>query len=87
MSVNYNAPCRVTIFACMPNQQLRIIRIPYTGSGAERHIKRWLNRGAVSVTVYVDSRSTGRNVRRVTGKGLLARVMSDVLRDSNYLTI
>ena len=67
MSVNYNAPCRVTIFAEMPNGNTRAIRIPFTGYGTERHIKRWLNRGALAVTVYVYSRSTGRNVQRVTG--------------------
>jgi hypothetical protein len=67
MPVNYNAPCRVTIFAEMPSGEIRTIWIPFTGYGSERHIKRWLNRGAVSVTVYVDSRSTGRNVQRVTG--------------------
>lgn len=66
MPVNYSAPCSVTIFARMPNMQLRTVRIPYTGYGAERHIKRWIDRGAVSVTVYVDSRSTGRNLQRVT---------------------
>lgn len=66
MPVNYNAPCSVMIFARMPNTQLRTIRIPYTGYGAERHIRRWLDRGAVSVTVYVDSRSTGRNLQKVT---------------------
>ena len=66
MSVNYNAPCSVTIFARMPNRQLKTVRIPYAGYGAERHIKRWLDRGAVSVTVYVDSRSTGRILQRVT---------------------
>lgn len=67
MPVNYNAPCRVTIFAKMVNGEIRTIRIPFTGYGTERHIKRWFSRGAVSVTVYVDSRSTGRNVQRVTG--------------------
>lgn len=66
MPVNYNAPCRVTIFAEMPSGEIRTVRIPFTGYGAKRHIKRWLNRGAVSVTVYVDSRSTGRNVQKVT---------------------
>jgi len=67
MPVNYNAPCSVTIFADMPNGNTRTIRIPFTGYGAERHIRRWLKRGADRVTVYVDSRSTGRNVQRVTG--------------------
>lgn len=67
MPVNYNAPCSVTIFARMPDGSTLTIRIPFTGYGAERHIERWLNRGAVSVTVYVDSRSTGRNLQKVTG--------------------
>ena len=67
MPVNYNAPCRVAIFADMPSGEIRTIRIPCTGYDAERHIKRWLNRGALAVTVYVYSRSTGRNVQRVTG--------------------
>lgn len=68
MPVNYNAPCHVTIFAEIPNGEIRTIRIPFTGYGAERHIKRWLNRGALAVTVYVYSRSNGRNVQRVTGR-------------------
>ena len=66
MSYNYNAPCRVAIFAEMPSSEIRTIRIPFTGYGAERHIRRWLDRGALAVTVYVYSRSTGRNVQRVT---------------------
>ena len=66
MPVNYNAPCRVTIFAEMPSGEIRTVRIPFTGYGAKRHIKRWLNRGAVTVTVYADSRSTGRNVQKIT---------------------
>ena len=68
MPVNYNAPCRVTIFAEMPSGEIRTIRVPFTGYGAERHIKRWLNRGAVQVTVYVDNRSTGRNIGTVIGE-------------------
>ena len=67
MPVNYNAPCRVSIFAEMPSGEIRTIRIPFTGYGAERHIKRWLNRGAVRVTVHIYSRSTGRNICTVTG--------------------
>ena len=78
MPINYNAPCRVTIFAEMPSGEIRTIRIPFTGYGAERHIKRWLNRGAVSVTVYVDSRSTGRNVQRVTGSSSIGHARPDM---------
>lgn len=68
MSVNYNAPCRVTIFAEMPGGEIRTIRIPFTGYGADRHIKRWFNRDALRVTVNIYSRSSGRNIGTVIGE-------------------
>lgn len=68
MSVNYNAPCRIGIIARFSDNSARSVTIPYTGYGADRHIKRWLNRGALRVTVNIYSRSSGRNIGTVIGE-------------------
>ena len=62
------APCRAFILATLPDGSTRKIRIPFTGYGAQRHVDRWLDRGAERVTCWLFSTSTGREIVSVSGE-------------------
>ena len=62
------APCRAFILATLPDGSTKKIRIPFTGYGAQRHVDRWLDRGAIRVVCHLVSNSTGREVVSVSGQ-------------------
>lgn len=55
----YDNPCRVQIIVTIDGTQ-KSIAIPHTGYGTQRHLDRWIARGATRIAVYVTSHSTGR---------------------------
>lgn len=61
-------PCRALILATLPDGSVRKVRIPKTGYNAQRHVDRWLSRGAVRVVCWLFSTSTGREIVSVSGQ-------------------
>ena len=57
-----NAPCRVLILIQMPNGARKQVRIARTGYGLERHVDRWMAKGAERVKAFGFSLSTGKEV-------------------------
>jgi hypothetical protein len=56
-------PCRATVFAEKNGKRYR--KVFGTGYSAETILARWASLGYSRITVYLDSASTGRNVRKI----------------------